>query len=91
MIPKQDRQGVRTPADLEQKYNFSQMSSGGGKNTAELTRQISQLNQTQTEFMAVTNTKFVELSEELKEYIDNIIIELSGIDDESGDVSGDSD
>ena len=114
MIPKQDRQAARTPADLEQKYNFANMSSGGGKSTAELTRQISQLNQTLTEYMVSSRAKDKELTEQidglnktlteymqttdarleelsgasgegLKDYIDNIIIELSGIDVESGE------
>lgn len=58
-MSKQDRQGVRTPADLERKYNL-----GGMENeTKQHDEKLSQLNQALSQYMAETNTKISELEE----------------------------
>lgn len=65
---KQDRQGVRTPADLERKYNFGRVLSDTEISYEQmlsmLNRQnqmISQLTQTISQFMADTNARLSEL------------------------------
>lgn len=58
-MSKQDRQGVRTPADLERKYNL-----GGMENeTKQHDEKLSQLNQVLSQYMSETNTKIAELEE----------------------------
>ena len=70
------------------------MASTNG-NVAELKEQVTALDTTLTAYMETTDAKIEELSgtssDGLKDYIDNIIIELSGIDEESGEVNGDTD
>ena len=59
-MSKQDRQGVRRAADIEQKYDLSKLSklSGGGTINNE---QLSQLNQQLSQFMVSTNAKIEAL------------------------------
>lgn len=53
-MQKQDKQGVRTPSDLERKYNF-EASTNAEKNLAKLSRQVSQLSTLVTQYMSATN------------------------------------
>lgn len=60
-MSKQDRQGVRTPQDLERKYNLGSLGGGSGEESAQ-TRKLSQL---LSQFMADTNNKIRELEDRL--------------------------
>lgn len=51
-MSKQDRQGVRTPADLERKYDLD------AANNAASSEQLSQLNQQMSQFIEDTDAKF---------------------------------
>ena len=62
-MSKQDRQGVRTPMQLEQKYDLGAYERND-KSYAQLESQTNQLNQTLAQFMAETNGKIAELEEE---------------------------
>lgn len=64
-MSKQDRQGVRTPADIERKYNLGDI----GNSTVDLIKhatKLEQLSQTLTQFIANTNAKFEDLGEDDK-------------------------
>ena len=63
-MSKQDRQGVRTPADLERKYDFG-LLAGQSNATSELSNQINQLNQSMAIFEASTNGSIEQLSGEI--------------------------
>lgn len=78
-LDKRDRQGVRTPADLEQKYDLSSLSNTVGGSNASLGRQVEQMMTTLTQFIAQTSVELKELREiiettaqeltELREYV----------------------
>lgn len=53
-MSKQDRQGVRTAADLEQKYDFGKIFGDGAGSYAQLAAQFNKLNQSVAQFMAFT-------------------------------------
>lgn len=57
-MSKQDRQGVRTPADIERKYNLGSL----GEQTGQQSEQLNKLNQTLNQFMATTNAEIERLS-----------------------------
>lgn len=58
-MSKQDRQGVRTPSDLERKYDFGQLS---GANSHKLqTEKLNQLTQTISQFMTNVMSELSEL------------------------------
>jgi hypothetical protein len=59
-MKKQDRQGVRTPADVERKYNLGRILSAQGS-SPKLELQIQQLSQTLAQFIAKTNIEIEEL------------------------------
>lgn len=61
-MSKQDRQGVRTPADLERKYELSQISTQKDE-TSRQSLQINQLSQTLSQFIAKTNSELNSLRE----------------------------
>ncbi len=54
-MSKQDRQGVRTPAQLEQKYRLGETLPKSSETQSKQGSQISQLSQTLAVFMASTN------------------------------------
>ena len=58
-MSKQDRQGVRTAADLERKYDFSNMA--GGKST----EQLGNLNRLLSQYMADTNATIASIEEQI--------------------------
>ena len=60
-MSKQDRQGVRTPADIERKYDLELLAGQGERSNEKLLQQINLLNQTLAQFMATTNGKIEEL------------------------------
>ena len=61
-MKKQDRCGVRTASDLEQKYDLGGLA-GNVTSNARLEAQTQQLNQTLSQFMANTNARFEEIEE----------------------------
>lgn len=61
-MSKQDRQGVRTAADLERKYDFGSFGKGGGGDS----EQTSKLSQLLSQFMTATNKKIGEIENALK-------------------------
>lgn len=63
-MSKQDRQGVRTPADLERKYDFGLLSEQSKANS-EINNQINQLNQSMSMFMASTNGSMEQMSSDI--------------------------
>lgn len=65
-MSKQDRQGVRKPADIEQKYNLGQLSKISN-DTSKQTQQISALSQTLSQYMVSTNGKLEDLENEIDE------------------------
>jgi hypothetical protein len=70
---KQDRQGVRTPADLERKYPLGNIPSGQATNNAMLAKQVEQLTTTLAQFMGRTNGTLADLSqavEDLRTYVE---------------------
>jgi hypothetical protein len=60
-MSKQDRQGVRTPAQLEQKYNFGGESSANQQSFAKLSRQVESLSSMLTQFIGSTNAALTEI------------------------------
>lgn len=64
-MSKQDRQGVRTPADLEQKYNFGQAFSDQKAALERHGEQLSRLNDAQTMFVNETSTNFAGLTKRM--------------------------
>lgn len=63
-MSKQDRQGVVTPADVEQKYGLGKPSASGGLTPKER-EDLNKLTQTLTAFIASTNAKLKEYDEKL--------------------------
>ena len=59
-MKKQDKCGVRTPSELERKYDFGSVFDRE-TGYATLSKQISLLNQTLSQFMTNTNAKFEAL------------------------------
>jgi chromosome segregation ATPase len=57
-MSKQDRQGARTPAELEQKYAFGKSMSDLEAATMKNSDQLSRQNQTMTQFMSDSNDKY---------------------------------
>ena len=55
-IPKQDRQGVRTPAELERKYNLSEYGDVGISYN-KILNALTQLNSSLAQFQANTNSR----------------------------------
>lgn len=63
-MSKQDRQQVRTPADVERKYNLGQSTSDVSKLLSMMqkqSQQLGQLSQTLSQFIASTNTRLSAL------------------------------
>ena len=63
MNPKQDRHGVRTPADVERKYNIGQMRSQSKSYASQQASQMAQIDQNMSQYMAVTNAAIIALTE----------------------------
>lgn len=69
-MSKQDRQGVRTPADIEIKYGLGKNKGGGnGGSTEKLEQLVNQLNQTLSQFMATVNAKLNSITEKMVEKV----------------------
>lgn len=91
-MSKQDRQGVRTPADLERKYPLGKLNDKTG-DTSELGRQINQLSQSMSTFMASTNGAIAELTNEdteLNQAITNLEEAVAELEQGGGGSGGDS-
>lgn len=68
-MSKQDRQGVRTPQDLERKYDFGQFFGSGDNSYAKLADQLNRVNQNLAQFTAYTKGKFEELEKDSATWI----------------------
>lgn len=60
-MSRQDRQGVRTPADIERKYDLGKLAASRGL-TMQQEQRFNQLSQTIQQYMATTNAKLEELA-----------------------------
>ena len=60
-MSRQDRQGVRTPTDIERKYDLGKLAASQGL-TMQQEQRFNQLSQTLNQYMATTNAKLEELS-----------------------------
>ena len=70
-MSKQDRQGVRTPADVERKYNLGQLAvARGDSQKQELA--LSQLTRTVNQYMASNNGNIENLNEGISNLNDDI-------------------
>lgn len=61
MIPKQDRIQARTPAQLEQEYNFDRAFKNTDASASKQATQIQNLTQSLVQFMALTQQRFTAL------------------------------
>lgn len=66
-MSKQDRQGVRTAAELERKYNLGRLSGQSGD-----AGQASKLNQMLAQHMATVNVKLKDLP--FRSFMDNVVV-----------------
>lgn len=66
-MSKQDRQGVRTPSDLERKYDFGNFMNSSRNTSLQMELQIKQLNQNLTQL----NTELLGRIDDLKSKIEN--------------------
>ena len=64
-MSKQDRQGARTPADLERKYEFGQALSSIEESTKKQSDQISRQNSTMNDFIARSETEKASLEKSI--------------------------
>ena len=62
-MSKQDRQGVRTPAELERKYAFGTVFQEQGMANARLQESLSRIGQSQSQ----ANTQFTALTAQLRQ------------------------
>lgn len=65
-MSKQDRQGVRTPADLERKYDFAGILRQE-QNAQSQSEQISRLEQAFSQFTVTVNSEIKKLQEQISE------------------------
>ena len=70
-MKKQDRQGVRTPADLERKYPLGNTNSDS-RNYAALVKQMEQLSTTIAQFIGETKAALNILSDDVKALSDKV-------------------
>lgn len=70
-MSRQDRQGVRTPADIERKYDLGKLAASRGL-TMQQEQRFNQLSQTLQQYMASTNAKISELEKAKPETIARI-------------------
>lgn len=66
-MSRQDRQGVRQPADLERKYNFGKMFREQGNKSTRQEEQIANLSKDLAEFMDSTRIALEELGKAIEE------------------------
>lgn len=66
-MSRQDRQGVRQPADLERKYNFGKMFREQGNKSTRQEEQIANLSKDLAEFMDSTRIALAELGKAIEE------------------------
>lgn len=70
-MSRQDRQGVRTPTDIERKYDLGKLAASQGL-TMQQEQRFNQLSQTLQQYMASTNAKISELEKAKPEAIAKI-------------------
>lgn len=82
MTSKQDRQGVRKPSDLEQKYEFGQTLSQLEEASKQNSERISKQGQEMTEFMTSSGGKVSELEKDMdsaEKIITALKVSVSGL------------
>lgn len=77
MSVKQDRQGVRTPTDIERRYNLGRIDDTERKSTDNAS-QISRLNQAMAQNMANMNAEIAAMQQSLAEFA-NLIYPVGSI------------
>ena len=70
-MSKQDRQGVRTANQLEQKYKFGGIAENEQK-TSQQSEKVSQLSQTVSQLNTSMNGKFAEVEEKLDSVLEEV-------------------
>ena len=70
-MSRQDRQGVRTPADIERKYDLGKLAASRGL-TMQQEQVLNQISQTLQQYMATTNAKISELEQAKPETVARI-------------------
>lgn len=65
-MKRQDKQGVRTPAQLEQKYDFGGKDSSDKQNFAKLSRQVEQVSTLLSQFISSTNAALTNLRADIE-------------------------
>lgn len=68
-MSKQDRQGVRTPADLERKYDFGLISGDSSKGIRGLERKMIEVTQRVNEFAAAVQKKLEDFASKYKGHV----------------------
>ena len=77
MNPKHDRQGVRTPAALEQKYDFGQIADAN-KQIAKQSAEITRLGQDIARYINITDKAFAELEASVEEQAAETAAQVAG-------------
>ena len=66
-MKRQDKQGVRTPAQLEQKYDFGGTASDNAQNYAKLSRQVERVSTLLSQFISSTNAALTNLRADIED------------------------
>ena len=64
-MKRQDKQGVRTPADIERKYNLGAEYEYTPQNFSKLSKQVAQLSAMMSQFISSTNAALADLREDM--------------------------
>lgn len=68
-MSKQDRQGTRTPAGLEQKYNFGRAFSDQEKENARQNKEMNQQQMTMREFISFATSAIERINSQLAQMV----------------------
>lgn len=85
-MSKQDRQGVRTPAELERKYAFGTVFQEQGMANARLQESLSRIGQSQSQ----ANAQFAALTAQLRQDLTKQQQSLDGLDQRVSQVERDT-
>lgn len=77
-MSKQDRQGARTPANLEQKYSFGKVFNNQAKENARQNSEMSQQNLTTREFISLATSAIDTLQKDVDK-VEKLIEELRSL------------
>ena len=65
-MKRQDKQGVRTPADIERKYNLGAEYEYTPQNFSKLSKQVAQLSAMLSQFISSTNAALADLRADIE-------------------------